>query len=43
MPLKILINMHVLCLCGFEVYFVGCKLPFVSIKCQTCVTLYKED
>jgi len=35
-----LINMHTLHLYAYEaLLYVYCKMPFVSIKCPTCVSL----
>jgi len=39
-PKLTLINMHTLRFCAFET-LLCCKLPFVSMKCPTCVSLHK--
>ena len=37
-PKKPLFYMYMLCLCASEALrYICCKLPFVSIKCRTCV------
>ena len=36
-----LINMHMLRFVHLRLYFDCCKLPFVSTKCPTCISLHK--